>query len=104
MSADRVRRELVKLHGAPAVSSRDGTTASDSIRLPISRPARAALEQSLREALRLRHAHLGVEHLLLALLREEAGAAVRILESLGVTAAAAEERVTELVAAGATRS
>src|SRR5437763_583316 len=45
----------------------------------------AALEQSLREAQRLGHEHLGVEHLLLALLRDEDGGAVRALGDVGVS-------------------
>ena len=54
-------------------------------RIPISAAARDALEQSLREAQRLGHEHLGVEHLLLALLRDEEGGAVRALAAVGVS-------------------
>src|SRR5204862_354430 len=46
---------------------------------------RDAIEQSLREAQRLGHEHLGVEHLLLALLRDEEGGAVRALAAVGVS-------------------
>ena len=62
-------------------------------RLPIGPRARAALEQSLREALLLRDSHLGVEHLLLALLRDERASATYALEALGVSAEAVEERL-----------
>ena len=53
--------------------------------IPICGAAREALEQSLREAQRLGHEHLGVEHLLLALLRDEDGGAVRALGDVGVS-------------------
>lgn len=46
--------------------------------------ARTALELSLHEALALRHDHIGAEHLLLGLLREGEGLAVRILTEAGV--------------------
>jgi hypothetical protein len=52
--------------------------------IPISSAARTALEQSLREAQRLGHGHLGVEHILLALLRDEHGGAVRVLDDIGI--------------------
>ncbi len=46
----------------------------------------AVLEQSLREALARGEAHIGVEHLLLALLREDVGGAARTLHELGIDA------------------
>ncbi len=52
---------------------------------PISGPARAALEQSLREARRLGHAHLGVEHLLLGIVRDPHGRAVEALAAVDVS-------------------
>jgi hypothetical protein len=54
-------------------------------RVPIADPTRAALEQSLREAQRLGHDHLGVEHILLALLRDPDSGAVRALGDVGVS-------------------
>src|SRR3954466_2939487 len=59
---------------------------SESRRIPMSPGANAALEQSLREARRLRHGHLGVEHLLLGLLRDEDGGALRALTDVGIAA------------------
>jgi hypothetical protein len=52
--------------------------------LPISPEARALLEESLREAVRRGDDHLGVEHLLLALLHDEHGPALHLLDALGV--------------------
>jgi hypothetical protein len=62
----------------------------DAEKLPVSRETREVFEQSLREAVRRGDAHLGVEHLLLALLREEDGLPARTLASLGVPAAGVE--------------
>lgn len=53
--------------------------------VPIAPVARDALEQALREARRLNHAHLGVEHLLLGTVRDPEGCAVRALADLGVS-------------------
>jgi len=46
--------------------------------------AKKVLELSLREALALRHNYIGAEHILLGLLREGDGVAVRILTNRGV--------------------
>jgi ATP-dependent Clp protease ATP-binding subunit ClpA len=59
--------------------------------IPISQKAREALEQSLREALRFGEDAIGAKHILLALLRDEQGAAGRALDRLGVAPAAIEE-------------
>jgi len=53
-------------------------------RLPVAPEARALMEESLREAVRRGDDHLGVEHLLLALLHDEGGRALRLLDALGV--------------------
>ena len=68
--------------------------------LPLSRRAQAALEQSLREALRRGDAHLGAEHILLALLREEEGGAVRALAGLGLAPDEVERRLSTVLRAG----
>jgi hypothetical protein len=53
---------------------------------PISPVARLALEQSLREATRRGDGYLGVEHLLLSLIRDDKGGATRTLDALGAGA------------------
>ena len=50
--------------------------------IPFTAGTKKVLELSLREALSLRHNYIGTEHLLLALVRQTAGAAVEILTSL----------------------
>ncbi|MGC5023003.1 Clp protease N-terminal domain-containing protein [Micromonospora sp. DT47] len=51
---------------------------------PFSPRSRKALELSLREALRLRHRHIGTEHILLGLLREGGGLGALVLTEAGV--------------------
>lgn len=53
--------------------------------VPIAATTRAALEQALREARRLGHDHVGVEHLLLGIVRDGDGPAVEALAALGVS-------------------
>jgi hypothetical protein len=66
-------------------------------RVRVSPAARAALEDSLREAVQLHDSHLGVEHLLLALVRDEHGPAGRALLELGVPPRELAQRVLELI-------
>jgi hypothetical protein len=63
--------------------------------LPVAPEARAILEESLREAVRRDDDHLGVEHLLLALVHADGGPALSLLESLGVEAAALERLLNQ---------
>lgn len=57
------------------------------------------LELSLREAHQLGHNDIGTEHLLLGLLREGQGAAVRVLSSLGADPRTVRQTVLQLVGA-----
>jgi hypothetical protein len=68
-------------------------------RARVSREARTALEQSLREAVRLEDSHLGAEHLLLALLRDPAAPVARLLADMGVEPDQVTRRVHQLVGA-----
>ncbi|MGS2614399.1 Clp protease N-terminal domain-containing protein [Micromonospora sp. LZ34] len=51
---------------------------------PFSPRSKKVLELSLREAVRLRHNHIGTEHLLLGLLREGQGLAAQVLTEAGL--------------------
>jgi ATP-dependent Clp protease ATP-binding subunit ClpC len=53
-------------------------------RIPFTPRAKKVLERALREALSLGHNHIGTEHVLLGLVRENEGVAVRILLDLDV--------------------
>jgi hypothetical protein len=69
---------------AIAVTATD--TAAAAAATGVSPLARACLEQSLRETVRRGDRHLGVEHLLLALVGRADGGAARTLERLGTSA------------------
>jgi ATP-dependent Clp protease ATP-binding subunit ClpC len=55
------------------------------------------LEYSWDEARQLGHNHQGTEHLLLGLVREGEGVAIRVLENLGVNLEKVRGRVIDLV-------
>ncbi|MFF3711291.1 Clp protease N-terminal domain-containing protein [Streptomyces phaeochromogenes] len=63
--------------------------------IPFDSNAKKALELTFREALRLGHNYIGTEHILLALLEQEAGSGTGLLGGLGVDKAAAEANVAE---------
>ena len=71
VTLDRVREQVVQIVGAG-----DETTAGQ---IPFTPRAKKVLELSLREALSLGHNHIGPEHILLGLVRENEGVATRIL-------------------------
>jgi ATP-dependent Clp protease ATP-binding subunit ClpA len=60
-------------------------------RLPVSHRGREALEQAMREVVRLGDRRLGPEHLLLAVLRDENAGSVRVLAGLGLSTQAVED-------------
>ena len=68
----------------------------DERKVPYSVPARDALVGARKEMRRLGDGYLGTEHLLLGILGNEDGAAVRILAGMGVSPEALEDRVYEL--------
>ena len=61
--------------------------------IPFGESAKAVLKAALEEALALGHNYIGTEHLLLALHREESGAAAQILTELGADDAAVRTAV-----------
>ncbi len=65
--------------------------------IPFDSQGRKALELTFREALRLGHNYVGTEHILLALLEQEAGQGP--LTGLGITKAATEESIAAALAA-----
>jgi ATP-dependent Clp protease ATP-binding subunit ClpC len=70
--------------------------AGDAFEMPFSPRVKKALEQALREAVRLRNNRIGTEHVLLEILRNEDGTAVRILASMGLSPEMLEDRVLDL--------
>jgi ATP-dependent Clp protease ATP-binding subunit ClpA len=72
-------------------------------RIPFSPRAKQALERSLREVDRLGGNRITAEHLLLGILRENRGTAVRIINDLGVQPREVEDRLEQLRSGAATR-
>jgi ATP-dependent Clp protease ATP-binding subunit ClpC len=65
--------------------------------IPFTPRSKKILELSLREALDLGHNYIGTEHVLLGLMREDEGVAVRILLELGASPAAVRAEVLRLL-------
>ncbi len=63
--------------------------------IPFTPRAKKVLELSLREALQLGHGYIGTEHILLGLLREGDGVAVKVLTRLGAQPSAVRQEVIE---------
>jgi len=63
----------------------------------LARRAKRAIEFAVDEARRLNSNYIGVEHLLLGLLRENEGVAFSVLESLGITLEKTREEVNKVV-------
>jgi hypothetical protein len=70
--AESVREQVVAISGS-------APEPSGSQQIPFTPEAKKALERALREALSLGHDYIGTEHLLLGLVQDEDGLAVRIL-------------------------
>lgn len=68
----------------------------DARRIPFSPRAKRALEQALHEALRVGDNRITPEHVLLGILRNTEGTAVRILSALDARAGVVEERLDQL--------
>ncbi len=66
---------------------------STSVDLPLSQESRRVLSYAAEEAERLSHKHVGTEHLLLGLLREERCFAAEMLQSRGLRLAAVREEL-----------
>jgi len=68
--------------------------------IPFTPRAKKVLELSLREALELKHAYIGTEHILLGLVREGEGVAAQVLDKLGGSLSRVRDKVIELAPAG----
>jgi ATP-dependent Clp protease ATP-binding subunit ClpA len=67
--------------------------------LPFTPHGRKTLQLSLREAMALGHGYIGTEHILLGLVREGEGTAIRVLGALGVEPNRVRQEVIRLVSA-----
>lgn len=72
---------------------------STSVDLPLSNESKRVLGYAAEEAERLGHRHIGIEHLLLGLLREERGFAAELLRERGLRLSTVREELAGTVAA-----
>src|SRR5581483_1868005 len=68
--------------------------------IPFTPRAKKVLELAVEEAQNMGHSHVGTEHLLLGLIREEEGVAAQVLENLGVRLDIVREEVISLLGEG----
>jgi ATP-dependent Clp protease ATP-binding subunit ClpC len=68
---------------------------STSVEIPLSSATRRVLGYAAQEADRLFHGHIGTEHILLGLLREEGGLAERLLRERGLHLTMLREEIVE---------
>ncbi len=97
LAAAGITRTIVVEQVAPPGTD---TTApgSDKEPVPYNPAAVEVLRGAVVEALQLGHNHIGTEHLLLALFRQDGTPATRALAALGVSHEQTEARITELLA------
>jgi ATP-dependent Clp protease ATP-binding subunit ClpC len=77
---------------------------STSVDMPLSNESKRALAYAAEEAERLSHKHIGTEHLLLGLLREQRCTAAVILNDIGIDLEKAREIATSMVGESAART
>src|SRR5881397_2535651 len=82
----RVRAEIEKIVGT-------GDNVMLLGEIPFTPRAKKVLELAVEEAQNMGHSHVGTEHLLLGLIREEEGVAARVLENLGIRLDVVREEV-----------
>ena len=65
--------------------------------IPFTPRAKKTLQLSMREAIALGHAYIGTEHILLGLVREDDGVAIRVLNGLGADPTRVRQQVIQRV-------
>lgn len=102
---DAVRAQVEQTFGPGALNSPTGpgprrgwlvrrqSTKPRSGHIPFTRRAKKVLELSLREAIHLQHGAIGSEHILLGLIRDGDGIAVRVLRDSGLDLTELRRRV-----------
>jgi ATP-dependent Clp protease ATP-binding subunit ClpA len=91
ITVERVRAQMLRV-----VSAGEETVSGQ---IPFTPRAKKVLELALREALGLGHNYIGTEHILLGLVRENDGVAMRILRDLGVNPEKVRDEVVVMLSA-----
>ncbi|WP_371177235.1 ATP-dependent Clp protease ATP-binding subunit [Buchananella felis] len=89
VTQEAVREQVVELIG------KSGEAPTNN--LPFTQRVKSVFQLALREALQLGHNYIGTEHLLLGLLKEGEGTAIKVLSNLGADVAAIRETVLKMV-------
>ncbi len=92
-SADAIRSLTYERAGQP------GAPLDNSVEIPFSTDVKRALQYAAEEADRLLHGHIGPEHLLLGVLRLDAGLACDVLRESGLALSAVREALVLHVSA-----
>jgi ATP-dependent Clp protease ATP-binding subunit ClpC len=87
MTEELARAQIVRVVGTGDETS--------SNQIPFTARAKEVLELSLRESLSLGHDYIGTEHILLGLVAEGEGVAMRVLQDLGVEARAVKNAIVD---------
>jgi ATP-dependent Clp protease ATP-binding subunit ClpC len=92
-----VQTNLLRERLISALSPRDKKTApsSTSIDIPMEEEVKRILQHATQESAKLNHKHVGAEHLLLGMLKEEQSLAGRLLKEAGADLIAAKEILLE---------
>ena len=95
---------MLKSYGMDLKTARDAASAvlgpgQDEVgtEIPFTPRAKKVLDNANRQAAALGHGYIGTEHLLLALLEEEGGVALRVFESAKIDRARARQEMLEAV-------
>jgi hypothetical protein len=93
ITVQRVRRQLIRIVGV-------GEEVATTGMIPFTPRAKQTLELASQEALSLGHSYVGTEHILLALIRDHEGVAVRILLDFDADLPTIRDTVIERLASG----
>jgi len=89
---------LAQARQAVAITIGEGVANNSNVAEPqLSEDARNVIEIAYDEAIRMHHHYIGTEHVLLGLLRESRGNAVRVLEHINISAEQVRALVLDVV-------
>ncbi|MDF5754649.1 Clp protease N-terminal domain-containing protein [Spongiactinospora sp. TRM90649] len=92
-----VREKVEATFGPGALDRPGGRRKGFARHIPFTPAAKKALELSLREAIRLKHNHIADGHIMLGLIREDDGMAMRIITEAGISGETLRDRMTPLL-------
>lgn len=91
---DVVREKVEEVFGPGALDRAPGSATSPRGHIPFTSRAKKVLELALREAIRLKHNYITDGHILLGVLREGEGLAMKVITEAGIHPDAIRERLT----------